>query len=319
MRPTRVTKTILFVLGVLGGVAAVQLLWPLLLSAQVGAGDVEFNVQTTLPNHEQRVRVYRPVQPNLPPDRLQQIARSFGMQGQPSSRAGVLALDQGPKLLRIDPNTGAMLYADTAQIGARGARNLPNPGQAGSTADQFVRNNNLLPQQASRRNVEVVSFVRQNQQGGPTTAEPQEIHVNYEFRLRGKPVEGPGAKATVVLGQNGEVIGFYKSWREVEESREVTTRSGQAALAELRRKGMWSLHRQAGGRAREVRITRARAAFWAEAIGRQQTEIEPVYIFEGTVRSVDGVDIPFMQKVSAIADKAEETWPGSPPQPPRQQ
>lgn len=317
MRPTRVTKAALFVFGALAGVVAVQLLWPLLLSAQAGAGDAEFNVQATVPNHEQKVRVYRPVRPNLSSERLQQIARSVGMQGQPSPRGGVLALDQGSKLLRIDPNTGAMLYEDAARVGARGARNLPNAGQAGSRGDQFVRNNNLLPQAASRRNVEVVSLVRQNQQGGETATEPHEVHVNYEFKLRGKPVEGPGAKATVVLGENGDVIGFYKSWREVEEGREVTTRTGQAALAELRRKGMWSLHRQAGGRVRQVRITRARAAFWAEAVGRQQTEIEPVYIFEGTVRSMDGVDIPFMQKVSAVADKAEDTWPGSPPQPPR--
>ncbi|MCX7599686.1 MAG: hypothetical protein N2512_12590 [Armatimonadetes bacterium] len=319
MRPTRMTKTVFFVLGALAGVVAIQLLWPLLLSAQAGAGDAEFSVQATVPNHEQKVRVYKPVRPNLSPDRLQQIARSFGMQGQPSSRAGLLALDQGSKLLRIDPNTGAMLYEDTAQVGARGSRNLPNTGQAGSRADQFVRNNDLLPQAASRRNVEVVSLVRQDRQNGPTTTEPHEVHVNYEFKLRGKPVEGPGSKATVVLGENGEVIGFYKAWREVEESREVTTRTGGQALAELRRKGMWSMHRQGGGRVKEVRITKARAAFWAEAIGRQQTEIEPVYIFEGTVRSVDGVDIPFMQKVSAVADKAEETWPSSPSQPPRQE
>jgi len=318
MRTTRVTKTVLFAVGVLGGVVAVQLLWPLLLSAQAGAGDAEFNIQATLPTHEQRVRVYRPVRPNLPPERLQQITRAFGMQGQPSARGGVLALDQGSKILRIDPNTGAMFYEDTSQVGARGARSLPNTGQAGSRADQFVRNNDLLPQSASRRNVEVVSLLRQNQQGDQTSSEPHEVHVNYEFKLRGKPVEGPGAKATVVLGQGGEVIGFYKAWREVEEGREVTTRSAGSAVAELRRKGMWSLTRQAGGRVREVRITRARAAFWAEAIGRQQTEIEPVYIFEGTVRRLDGAEIPFMQKVSAVADKAEETWPGSPPQPPRQ-
>jgi len=303
--------------GIVVGMVVVQLLWPPAGEAQ---GPPDFVLQAQVPNHEQKVRVFRSIRPNLPAARQAAIARGFGMNGQPTDRGGVFTLDEGSKSLRIMGDTGAMMFGDNAQLGAPGPKNLPNAGQAGAQAAQFVQANGLLPQEAQRGNTEVVNLLRQNQAGGASTTQAQEIHVNYRFRLGGKEVEGPGAKATVIVGAGGEVIGFAKSWREVEQGREVTTRSGNDAVAQLRRKGAWNMLRQpGGGGVKSVRITKARAAFWAEDVGKSQAEIEPCYVFEGTIQRGDGVEVPFMQKVSALADKAEGTLPASPAQPTRPQ
>lgn len=316
MRTTQFRNGVLIMAGILVGVVAVQLLWPPAGEAQ---GPPDFVLQAQVPNHEQKVRTFRSIKPNLPPARQAAIAAGFSMQGQPTDRGGVFTLDQGSKSLRIMGDTGAMSYVDGSKFATAGAKNLPNAGQAGAQAARFVQDNNLLPQEAQRGTTEVVSLQKQTQAGGRSTAEAQEVHVNYRFRLGGKEVEGPGAKATLIIGEGGEVIGFAKAWREVEQGREVTTRSGNDAVAQLRRKGAWNMLRQPGGQVKNVRITRARAAFWAEDLGRAQAEIEPCYIFEGTIQRGDGVDIPFMQKVSALADKAEPTLPASPGQPARPQ
>jgi hypothetical protein len=316
MRSGRATKAVLIIMGVLAGAAAMQLLWPLMSAAQ--GGGPNFVMQATAPSHEQKVRVYKPVRPDLSGGKGQAISRAFGMAGTPTARAGdILGLDEGGKMLRIRGDSGAIMFLDTSRVGTPNQKALPSGGQGGSTADQFTRQNALLPPEAFRSSVEVVSLQRQTGPNAAVGNVPIEMQVNYGFKLHGKPVEGPGAKAMVILGAGGEVIGFNKAWREVVEDREVTTRTSAQAVAELRRKGGWNMVRQGGG-VRTVRVTKARAGFWAEDIGRGQVEIEPAYIFEGTFERGDGVQVEFLQKVSAVADKAEPTVPSSPVQPPRQ-
>lgn len=312
-------RAALVVLGVVVGLVGMQLVRPLIVQAQPPAqpGPPNWVVETRLPTIERQVRAYRAVRPDLPQARLQAISRAFGMNGTPALDRGVLKLEEGSRSLWIMPETGAMSFRDNAATESPGQRNLPNAGQAGARADQFLRENGLLPQEGFRANVEVIGVQRQETAGGPTSTAQNEIQVNYGFRLGGRQVEGPGAKATVFIGEGGEVTGFAKAWREVTEERMVTTRTADEALGLLRQKGLWNLLRQAGGPVRQIRVTQVRAGFWAEDLGQTQNLIEPAFIFEGRMVREDGVEIPFLQKVSAVAGQAEPAQPASPPQPPR--
>ena len=309
----------LLLVGTVVGIVCVQLLWPLVVEAQrpEQPGPPSWVVQGQMPTIERQVRAFRAVEPDLPPARLQEISRGLGMTGQPTTNQGVLTLDEGSRSLRIMPDTGAMSYRNNGAMGDGGQRNLPNAGQAGAAADRFLRDNDLLPQAGSRSSVEVIGVLRQNSEGGPTSTMQNEIQVNYGFRLGGKRVEGPGAKATVFIGEGGDVVGFDKAWREVTEERMVTTRTADQALGQLRQKGLWNMLRQAGGPVREIRVTQVRAGYWADDLGQDQDLIEPAFIFEGRMVREDGVQVPFMQKVSAVADETEASVPSSPAQPTR--
>jgi hypothetical protein len=266
------------------------------------------------------VNTFRNAPPDLGTGRLDQLSQAFGMEGRAAGQEA-LALDQGGKSLRIIRDTGAMMFRNGDAAGKAVGQNVPNANQGRNAADKFVRDNDLLPHgggQTSQGDAVVVTSRSQNQEGGPTTNHQAEVVVTYTFKLQGKAVEGPGAKAVVTVGDGGAVTSFTRTMPDVAVARSVQTKSGQQAMDELRQKGNWNMIKQGGGPPKEIHIKNARAAFWVEDPGRGAGEIEPCYIFTGTAVGADGRDIEFMQKVSAVAGQAEPTLPSSPSQPPRQ-
>jgi hypothetical protein len=313
MRRRGAAKLALLIVGAVVGVLATQLIWPLVTAAQ-GGGAPSFVMQTTIASHAARVRAFSAAPPDLSPAKLQGLTRAFGMTGTPSARGGGnLGLDQGGKCLRINGASGAILYMDTAKLGTLTPKALPAAAAGGAAADRFVRDNALLPPEASQANVQPISMLQIGQGRGAPASVPVEMQVNYGFALNGKAVMGPGAKASVFLGQNGEVIGFNKAWRDVSQGREVATRNGSQAFSELQRSPRF---RQGG--VRNVRVTKMVAGYWAEDIGRGAVEVAPAYIFEGVYQTADGQQIPFVQKIPADAAQTEPVKPVR-PQPPRPQ
>ncbi len=315
MKRRGAAKLALLIVGAVLGVAATQLLWPLVSAAQ-GGGAPSFVMQAAIANHAGQLPAFRQVPPDLSPAKLQGLTRAFGMTGTPGPRVGgQLGLEQGGKMLRVHSDTGAVMFMDTTKMGTPTPKALPTAAAGGASADKFARDNALLPPEASQASVETVNMLTANKRGGTPTSTPVEMQVNYHFALNGKPVMGPGAKVCVFLGQNSEVIGFNKYWRNVTQGRQVTTRNGSSAFSALQTSPRF-MQRAGPTAVRQVRITKMTACYWADDIGRGATEVSPAYVFEGTYQTSDGNVIPFMQVIPADAAQAEQV-PSSPPQPVR--
>jgi len=298
------------VAGLLVGALGVQLLRP--QSTEAASSNAKVNVGTSLPSAPGTMKTFKAVNANLNADKAKSIAGAFGMQGSPTG-GNVLGLEEGGKSLKIQSDTGSIRFMDTGRMGKDEGKSLPNAGQGGAKADKFISDNKLLGQEAHRSGVDIAETLQQTKQGGPTSTRTREMQVNYRFKLKNMDVEGPGAKATVFMGDNGDVVGFFKAWREVAEDKDVKTKSSDKAIAALMAKGEWNMNKAAGGPVREIHINKARLAYWAEDIGKGLVGIDPAYIFEGTLERFDGTMVPFMQKVSAVDATADPTTPPASP------
>jgi hypothetical protein len=307
-------SAVLLVVGILAGIVGVQLL-PLVAAPPAGSGPA-WKLEAALPSIEKELNTYRNVPADTSAGRLNKLSSAFGMTGK-AAGADVLSLDQGGKSFRLIPTTGAMMFRNGDTAGKSQGNNLLGAGPAGAAADKLVNDNDLLPK-GSSRNAEVILLRGSNGPGGQGSSTPTEVVVNYSFKLQGKAVEGPGAKAMVALGDGGEVTTFIRTMPDVAPIKAVGTKTAQQALTELQGRGYGNMLKAGGGPPKEVHIKGVRAAFWVEDPGRGAGVIEPCFIFTGTATDADGREVEFMQKITAVAGQTEPAQAASPTQPPRQ-
>lgn len=107
------------------------------------------------------------------------------------------------------------------------------------------------------------------------------ISVRFSLELNELPVLGPGAKASVAFGSNGEIIGAARIWREVAADKDVKVISPNDALESF--KAGWPPEEVDGTSAIKtvVTITEIEMAYWAGPGPLVQEWVEPVYVFRG--------------------------------------
>ena len=316
MRHTRARNLLLLVAGLVVGLVGVQLLWPHLSAAQRGS-EVQWSLQmnTLLPAIQKTLPNYNVVPPSLPPERLRQVVGALGMEGELATRGNARLLEKGTKRLMILPRIGSVHFENRALLDAVGPRSLPTMEEAASQADKLVRSTGLLPPGGLRAGVQTITREQTGKAGGEVAQVPLEVHVSYGFSLGQIPVEGPGAKGDITLGDRGQVAGLALNWRNVAEGAQVNTRSPEEVLELLRQKGIWNLLRADPGTGPwKIIINSAHIAYWAEGLDHSQSLLEPWMVFEGVIQSADGEEVSYMQRVSLAAGRSEAKWPGSPSQ-----
>ena len=104
------------------------------------------------------------------------------------------------------------------------------------------------------------------------------------FTISETAVEGPGAKASIIIGEDGEIIGFNLMWREVAPSEDISVINPSDALIEF--KDRWPNESkpeelEQADLITEINISEVYVAYYTEPGSIPQTYIEPVYIFKG--------------------------------------
>ena len=110
------------------------------------------------------------------------------------------------------------------------------------------------------------------------------LRVRAVFTLDGKKVSGPGAKSGIVFGENGEIIGASKIWREIEPYRETDIITPEEAFQEFKerwpREGKPEELEKADIHTR-VHVKTIELTYYAKSGREPQKYLKPVYIFKG--------------------------------------
>lgn len=158
--------------------------------------------------------------------------------------------------------------------------NLPNEQQVDNIAREYLKANNLLPDNLSEIKVGHIGGLRASKAGTNETIDKMRT-ITYNREIDGIPVVGPGSKIIVNVGDNNEITGLIHRWKGVDKgatskrSLKVTELRGeQDAKNELtkRVKADW-------GQNAKVRIEDSKIAYFDSNDGF----IQPVYVFESKI------------------------------------
>lgn len=115
----------------------------------------------------------------------------------------------------IDKRDGSMWYADYDKIWnvALGIE-VPTPESCQTTADAWLREKGLLPDNAVLRNIGSTNVSAYNPDAAELKTKVLQWHVNYEFMMGDLPIAGETAQISVMIGNNGDIVGFDWKWRD---------------------------------------------------------------------------------------------------------
>jgi hypothetical protein len=115
----------------------------------------------------------------------------------------------------MDRRDGSIWYADYDKIWnvALGIE-VPTPSACQSTADLWLRDNGLLPDNAVLKNIGSTNVSVYNPDADELLTKVLQWHVNYEFMIGDIPVAGETAQISVMIGEGGDTVGFDWKWRE---------------------------------------------------------------------------------------------------------
>jgi hypothetical protein len=108
-----------------------------------------------------------------------------------------------------------MWYADYDKIWnvALGIE-VPTPEYCQTTADAWLREKGILPDNAVLKDIGSTNVSAYNPDAAELRTKVLQWHVNYEFMIGDLPVAGETAQISVMIGNNGDMVGFDWKWRD---------------------------------------------------------------------------------------------------------
>ncbi len=243
-----------------------------------------FEMVGSMPEPPEAMTVYKVLPPKVSEGAVKRWMAAFGVDGEVVDLKRQFVVKEDKKVLEVfkQPGTGYVRFSDNAKLAVEeAAANLPSESEATEKAEAFLAENGLLPENASFAGIGYYEFKLADQKGTVTREGRSGISVAFAFELGELPVLGPGAKASVAFGSNGEIIGAARIWREVAADKDVTIISPKDALEGF--KAGWPPEEVDGTPAIKtvVTITEVVMAYWAGPGSLPQEWIEPVYVFRG--------------------------------------
>lgn len=156
---------------------------------------------------------------------------------------------------------------------------LPSEEEVVKTANEFLGKRNTLPDGAYISNVETFTIKTVDENKGSVEKEtPVFVRVSYNRNLDGYPIVGPGDSMEVCIGENEEIVYFFKTWREVEKAGEVSIIDANSAIEKLEHgdpvQPLKSINKPA-------EINEIKIGYYSDTPGEKQEFYKPVWIFKG--------------------------------------
>jgi hypothetical protein len=250
------------------------------------AGEPSFELTAELSGVGATAMVYKVKAPDVTIDKVTEMGRKLGFGGEAAF------IDGGEKISMVDESGGEvrqlMVWVNSGTVEYHFVEpdklypptppTLPSYEEAGKIAMQFLAEAGLLPDGAQVREVKPGGSY-----GGPEGEHVAHLLVSLTHEIDGVPLAGPGAKFGVRIGDGGEVVDFYRVWRETEPYKEISIKAPQEAYQDLLTgKGSYL----APSRCKKVVVESVSLAYWMEAADEKQEYVIPVYQFSG--KCLDG-------------------------------
>lgn len=264
----------------------------------------------------QEITIYQTTLPQVTRDFVLQFAReAFGMDAPTVSEDDeVFVLRQGEKILQVWKDSFAILFSDDDKLWNPDYKPklAANAQEAVQQANAFLRQHNLLPPEASASTADLRSVKDRSGAGVPN-----HWKVTYKFELSlegGEKVPIVGAFMELRIGDEGEIIGFDRNWRDLKPFEKRPLRSVQAAVELFQQKFCRQLSLSSHTPASALLV------YLMDDALNVQKFVAPFYFF-GLVSATDfspmvtiesPADEPFLREGQEITFKASARF-GTPP------
>lgn len=239
-----------------------------------------------LPEAPDKVMVYKVKSPEVTAEKVIALADTLGLSGSISEHdypgSSEFIVRDNSLELRVVKASGRISYMDLSRAHGdiNNPPNLPPDEDAINSAEKFLRDKGLMPEDAGFS--EVVTDFTELLTKDPDTGmvSIKKIAMNKQVRfsrkmINGFPVIGKSSKLKVHIGDNGDVVGFYKYWREYEPFKLAVILSPSQALKILEERS--GVHVTLTER---VTVKEMYLAYYTLGAADVQEYLQPVYVFE---------------------------------------
>jgi len=168
--------------------------------------------------------------------------------------------------------------------------NIPTEDEAIQIAESFIMDNGGLPKDAYLERVEQGYMEKRNYKTDELIEKrPMETRVNYERKINGYDVIGPGDSIAISIGEDGKILGYMWTWRTLEEAGEIEILSSEEAITKLENGQLMEI--PISPYANPLTIEEASIAYYSEVMGEYQQYYTPVWIFSGIDANGDSLHI----------------------------
>ena len=155
----------------------------------------------------------------------------------------------------------------------------PSREEAVRIAEEYIESHGGMPDDAVFGGVSTV-YSTHYRGGEIVEKKPEHIHAGYHRVFNGMPMVGAGDGMGVVIGDNGTILSFRKSWRELEYAGEREIVTASEAVERLRRgETVHGTTVQIG-----TKIDSVALGYYSAMPRVKQEFYEPVWIFCGRCR-----------------------------------
>jgi hypothetical protein len=262
-----------------------------------------FNIKVTLPEIPEKMMVYKTVDPYITGDDITQLKDVFNIDGKIINRGKQYVVREGNPRFKVNnlkygadynkvlevfkqPGTGYLRFTNIKMLGREEkARNLPSEDEAINIAEEFLKRNNLLPDNTFFNKVGYYEFMEFDSNGLTIDSGVSAISVSFGFTIGDIKVEGPGAKVSVTFGDDSEIISVLKCWREITPNEKHEIIPFQDVYDSFKER--WppeatdSEQKEQADILTTVNIREVYLTYYAESGCIPQSYIEPVYVFRG--------------------------------------
>ncbi len=275
------------------------------LPVQEGISDnsATFVLETPFPEMEDTFPALIIKTPVITPEYVEDIGKRFGFTCEAGS-AGPRKIGMADETghLMVYEDSGAIWYSIPSKINpvVDSQPNLPSEDMAKKIAEKYLSEKGLLPAGAKLDGVVADKQLTREKGTGKILEEYNVTLQVYSStrKINGVPVVGPGNKLKVYIGDNGEVVGLLKAWKDVEPYMDIRIEAPTTAYNELTAgNGIYITPRM--DQVDKVNIKNISLAYWMDPADQTQEYVLPVFVFEGEALDSKLGNVPFKGYVPA--------------------
>lgn len=253
-------------------------------------------------------------------DEVAALAKAMDLDAPVEEHGKRFLVRQGNRVLEVfrETGTGSIRYSDDDELDAeKAAAQLPTADEAMEKAGAFLSQQGLSPEGIKLLGTRPYEFRQFDGKGQVTDEGVSAIAVVYGFEVDGQSVRGPGAKAGVVFGEAGRIIGCSLIWRQVKQEGEVSVISPKDALERFKR--IWPPEDDEPTDIQtDIYVDEVTTTYYAKPGIYTQEALDPVYLFrgyyelKGKTRSGDVAEKEYFEVLVPALEKSDaqpiSTW-----------
>lgn len=243
-----------------------------------------FHLTSELPSEPATMKRFTTLEPLIKnADEVAKLAKAFDIDAPVEKRKKRFMVRQDNRTLEVfhQNGTGSIRYSDNDALDAENAvAQLPPPDEAIEKAGSLLSKNGLLPEGAKLLGTRPYEFQKLDEKGQVIDSGSSAIAVVYGVEIDKKLVRGPGAKAGVVFGEQGKVIGCSLIWRQIKHDGEVSVISPIKAFERFKR--IWPPEIDTATDIQtDIHVDEISTTYYSKPGIYAQETLDPVYLFRG--------------------------------------